>query len=267
MIKGCDFFMNIITAYATKNDCYKAQQPMTPVGIVLHSTGANNPNLKRYVDCRSECGINWYRNHWNNPSAKIGEQCVHSFIGYDKNKKVRVANILPYNYACWGCGRGKHGSYNYNPTGHIQIELCEDNLQNKTYFNEVFKVAIEYCAMLCKQFNLKPSTIVSHAEAHKKGYASNHADCDHWFKIHGKTMDDFRRAVESLMGGFKPYLVLVTTDVLNVRSGAGTNNKIVTTVRKDDVYTIVKEKIVNGVKWGKLKSGLGYICLDYTKKL
>jgi N-acetylmuramoyl-L-alanine amidase len=43
--------MNIITAYATKNDCYVIKQPMTPVGIVLHSTGANNPHLKRYVDC------------------------------------------------------------------------------------------------------------------------------------------------------------------------------------------------------------------------
>ena len=99
---------NIITAYATKNDCYIVKQPMNPVGIVIHSTGANNPNLKRYVDCPSECGKNWYNNHWNNPSSKIGEQCVHSFIGYDKYNKVRVANILPYNYACWGCGRGKY---------------------------------------------------------------------------------------------------------------------------------------------------------------
>ena len=177
--------MNIITAYATKNDCYKAQQPMTPVGIVLHSTGVNNPHLKRYVDCKSECGINWYNNHWNNPSSKIGDVCVHSFIGYDKNYEVRVANILPYNYACWGCGSGKYGSYNYNPTGHIQIELCEDNLWNEEYFNEVYRVAAEYCAMLCKKFNLQPATIVSHAEAYKKGYASNHADCDHWFSIHG----------------------------------------------------------------------------------
>ena len=43
--------MNIIMAYATKNDCYIIKQPITPVGVVLHSTGVNNPNLKRYVDC------------------------------------------------------------------------------------------------------------------------------------------------------------------------------------------------------------------------
>ena len=256
-------FINIITAYATKNDCYIAKQPITPVGIVLHSTGANNPNLKRYVDYPSELGKNWYNNHWNNPSTKIGEQCVHSFIGYDKHNKVRVANILPYNYACWGCGRGKHGSYNYNPTGHIQIELCEDDLTNETYFNAVFSTAAEYCAMLCKQFNLHPATIVSHAEAHKKGYASNHADCDHWLAIHGKTMGQFRKLVESMLGEFKPYIVRVVADVLNVRQGPGVNNKIITTIKKKEAYTIIEEK--NG--WGLLKSKIGWISLDYVERV
>ena len=259
--------MNIITAYATKNDCYIAKQPMTPVGIVLHSTGANNPNLKRYVDCRSECGINWYNNHWNNPLSKIGDVCVHSFIGYDKNYDVRVANILPYDYACWGCGSGKYGSYNYNPTGHIQIELCEDNLWNEEYFNEVYRVAAEYCAMLCKQFNLQPATIVSHAEASKKGYASNHADCDHWFSIHDKTMNQFRNLVESILGQSTRYLVRITADVLNVRKGPGTNYPIVTTVKKNEVYTIVGEKVVGNDIWGALKSGAGHICITYTAKL
>lgn len=256
--------MDIITAYAVKNDCYIQKQPMHPVGILLHSTGANNPNLKRYVDCKSECGLNIYNNHWNNPSKKIGQVCVHSFIGYDKNKNVRVANILPYNYAAWGCGSGSKGSYNYNPYGHIQIELCEDNLQNAEYFNKVYQVAVEYCAMLCKKFGINPSTIVSHAEAYKKGYASNHKDCDHWFAIHGKTMYDFRRAVQYLVSG--TYLIKVTASVLNVRQNAGTNNPIVTTIKLNEVYTIVEEKMVNGVMWGKLKSQVGWICLDYTEK-
>ena len=259
--------MNIITAYATKNDCYKAKRHMTPVGIVLHSTGVNNPNLKRYVDCPSECGRNWYNNHWNNPSSKIGEVCVHSFIGYDKNNEVRVANILPYNFSCWGCGSGKYGSYNYNPVGHIQIELCEDNLRNENYFNEIYGVAAEYCAMLCKQFNLQPSSIVSHCEAHNKGYASSHADCDHWFAIHGKSMNDFRKLVESILRLHSKYLVRVTADVLNVRIGAGTQHAIATTVKRNEVYNIVEERVVGNAVWGKLVSGAGWICLTYTKKL
>lgn len=66
---------------------------------------------------------------------------------------------------------------------------------------------------------------------------------------------------------FTPYTVKVNTDVLNVRAGAGTNYKLVMTVKKGEVYTIVEETSGKGAnKWGKLKSGAGWIALDYTKK-
>lgn len=58
------------------------------------------------------------------------------------------------------------------------------------------------------------------------------------------------------------YTVKVTANVLNVRAGAGTNYKITTTIKKNEVYTITDE--ING--WGRLKSGAGYICLNYTTK-
>ncbi|MDU2122924.1 MAG: N-acetylmuramoyl-L-alanine amidase [Clostridium celatum] len=59
------------------------------------------------------------------------------------------------------------------------------------------------------------------------------------------------------------YRVKITANVLNVREGAGTNYYIVTTVKRNEVYTIVEES--NG--WGKLKSGEGWISLSYTIKL
>lgn len=59
------------------------------------------------------------------------------------------------------------------------------------------------------------------------------------------------------------YKVKVTADVLNVRKGAGTNYAVTTSVKRNEIYTIVETK--NG--WGKLKSGAGWICLDYTKKV
>jgi hypothetical protein len=33
----------------TQSTCYKGTSPMTVKGVLWHSTGANNPNLKRYV--------------------------------------------------------------------------------------------------------------------------------------------------------------------------------------------------------------------------
>lgn len=62
---------------------------------------------------------------------------------------------------------------------------------------------------------------------------------------------------------FTTYKVKVTTSALNIRSGPGTNNKIVGVIRDKGVYTIVDEK--SG--WGKLKSGAGWISLNYCKKV
>ena len=62
---------------------------------------------------------------------------------------------------------------------------------------------------------------------------------------------------------FVPYLIKVSVDILNVRSGPGTGYRISTQVKKNQVYTIIDEK--NG--WGKLKSGAGWISLQYTRKI
>ncbi len=187
---------NIIVAHAVKNACYKAARPMKPAGIVVHSTGANNPYLKRYVDCPAQVGENRYSNHWNVEKPGRQSVCVHAFIGYDKNKQVRVAEILPLEICCWGIGRGVKGSYNYAPP-HIQFEICEDDLQSKTYYSQAFDVAAEYCAYLCEKYHLAVKTIVSHKEAYQKGYGSNHGDPEHWMKRFGDTMDAFRARVQA----------------------------------------------------------------------
>lgn len=67
---------------------------------------------------------------------------------------------------------------------------------------------------------------------------------------------------------FTPYKVKVTTSVLNIRKGAGTNYGTNGSIRDKGVYTIVAEASGTGAtKWGKLKSGAGWISLDYTKKV
>ena len=68
----------------------------------------------------------------------------------------------------------------------------------------------------------------------------------------------------NLETAFKPYMVKVTVGSLNVRSGPGTNYKINTTIRDRGCYTIVDEANEN---WGKLKSGAGWISLNYTQKI
>ena len=66
--------------------------------------------------------------------------------------------------------------------------------------------------------------------------------------------------------GFRPYTVKVSVTELRIRSGPGTDTKAKGFI-KPGVYTIVEEADGPGAKrWGKLKSGAGWISLDYAEK-
>ena len=61
------------------------------------------------------------------------------------------------------------------------------------------------------------------------------------------------------------YLIRVTCDALNIRSGPGTSCSIVGQIKDRGVYTITHEDSTE--TWGKLRSGVGWIHLGYTKKV
>lgn len=197
--------MRIIECLHTDSRCYKAAEPSCPVGIVVHSTGVNNPSLKRYVQPSKDdpnydelialIGKNANGNSWNRNIKKS----AHYMIGKLADGTVATAHILPEEFCAWGVGSGKKGSYNYNPTSHIQFEICEDGLTNAAYFKDCYNAAVSLCADICRRWGWEADVIVSHKEAHKKGYASNHKDVDHWLKKHGLTMKDFREDVDLLL--------------------------------------------------------------------
>lgn len=65
-----------------------------------------------------------------------------------------------------------------------------------------------------------------------------------------------------------PFVVKVTADSLNYRSGPGTGNGVVGTITDHGTYTISEVSDGPGAsKWGKLKSGLGWVSLDFVQKL
>jgi hypothetical protein len=62
-----------------------------------------------------------------------------------------------------------------------------------------------------------------------------------------------------------PYTVKVTANALNIRKGAGTDTAVVGVIADKGVYTITEEKPGVGASlWGRLKSGAGWISLDYV---
>lgn len=182
-------------AYARNNVAYKAARPMpqgSPAGIIIHSTGANNPYLWRYVNAPKICGENPNRNYFDRPDSNV---CPHAVIGKMPKGAVRAAKLLPWNICCWGCGDGSKGSYNYSPA-YIQIEIAEDALNDRAYFEEAFGLAADLCQRLMKNYpTIKPENIISHKEAHARGYASNHGDPEHWLARFGKDMNWFRAQV------------------------------------------------------------------------
>ena len=190
--------MKFYTQILTQNDCYKAGRTITPRGVMVHSTGANNPKLSRYVPGNDAIDRNTAGNHWDMSGTGA---CVHAFIGKLADGSVGVVQTLPWNRRGWHCGKGSRGSANDT---HISFEICEDALQDASYFNAVYQAAVELTADLCKQYGLDPQragVVICHSEGHTRGIASNHADVMHWFPEFGKNMDTFRADVARTMEG------------------------------------------------------------------
>ena len=200
----------------TQSTCYKGTGKMTVKGVLWHSTGANNPWLKRYVQPSDNAsdrdkwlellGKNQYNNDWNHISHQAGLNC---WIGKLADGTVTTVQTMPWDYRPWGCASGSNGSCN---SGWIQFEICEDNLSDKNYFNKVYKEACEITAYLCDMYNFDPHgyqtfngvkvpVILCHQDSYKLGLGSNHGDIYHWFRKYGKDMDDVRDDVAALMKG------------------------------------------------------------------
>lgn len=97
---------------------------------------------------------------------------------------------------------------------------------------------------------------------HNLGYAKKCADENKGYSV----FDESGKVLYSNTA-FEPYLVKVSISDLNIRKGPGTNYARTKYIPKG-VYTIVEESDGKGAtKWGKLKSGAGWISLDYVKRV
>jgi N-acetylmuramoyl-L-alanine amidase len=174
--------MNLNKLIFTNNACYKAGRTITVKGLMLHSTGANNPTLRRYVGPDDGLlGKNQYNNHWNQTNPDGRQVCVHGFIGKLADGTIATYQTLPWNHRGWHGGSGAKGSVNDT---HIGVEMCEDGLTDAAYFNAVYKEAAELFAHLCREFGLDPlkdGVIIGHYEGYQRGVASNHGDPKNWF--------------------------------------------------------------------------------------
>ncbi len=179
--------MQITERFAVKNKCYQAGAPLTPRGIMLHSVGTPQPSAAVFAR-----GFNQYQ-----PGG--ASVCVHAFVQADGT----VYQTLPWEMIAWHCG----GAANQT---HIGVEMTEPS-EGMTYAEAAeqiagtYRTAVELFAALCRQYGLDPAqdgVIIGHAEGHRRGVASNHADPELLWRTYdmGYTMDGFRADVAEAMG-------------------------------------------------------------------
>lgn len=248
--------MNLVQHILTDNQCFKAGKKIKPTGIMLHSVGVPQPNAAVFL------------NTWNTEACNV---CVHAFV--DGNDGT-VYQTLPWDHRAWHCGSSANNT-------HISVEMCEPAYiryisgssfsilpgklsECQESAKRTYTSAVELFAMLCKEYGLDPlksKTIISHAEGHKLGMASNHGDPEHlWKQLKlGFTMDGFRKDVAAKMADSassgrpsgspeEPFLVKTKT-ALNIRTSPSLSAGIIG-VASIGVYTIVKTY----EDWGLLKS-------------
>ena len=86
----------------------------------------------------------------------------------------------------------------------------------------------------------------------KNGWAINSTVDQKYLTVVGKT--------------FEPYIIRVEVDALNIRLAPSTLATVVGTIRDRGAYTIVADEDgLGATRWGKLKSGAGWVSLDYCK--
>ena len=197
----------IYRLYFTDSDCFKKRTVQVPRGVQVHSTGANNPWLRRYVGPDDgRLGENPNGNTHNRPGGNV---CANAYIGKLKDGTVAVYQTMPWDYRCWLSGSGSNG--NANKLGYIGFEICEDSTLNEEYFNDAVRgTAVLLAAYLCREFGFTAWSALAtsvgdayavedHAGLHRMGLASNHGDIGLWLRKFGYTMKDFRYWVQEAL--------------------------------------------------------------------
>ena len=178
--------MHIIEVFTTGNKCYQVGAPLRPQGLMLHSIGTPQPSaavLARYFDQYQPGGQS---------------VCVHAFL----EASGAVYQTLPWEMRGWHCGGAANGT-------HIGVEMTEPDVsmpyaEAAEQITGTYRTAVALFAQLCGVYGLDPladGVIIGHAEGHRRGVASNHADPEYLWNTYGMgyTMDGFRRDVAAAM--------------------------------------------------------------------
>lgn len=168
----------------------------------------------------------------------------------------------------------------------VTIEVASDATHPYAITDKAMAALIDLCADICRRNGIKQ--LIWKADPTLVGQPSKQNMTVHrWFAAKAcpgdyiyERLGDIAAKVNAKLGvatstptpaapvSQVPYMVRITATDLRIRKGPGTNTVIVQNAIKPGVYTIVSEATGPGATlWGKLKSGVGWVSLDFCTKL
>lgn len=185
-------------------------------------------------------------------------------IGYDG----RIALIVDEGRRSW-CS-----SSNANDQRAVTIEVASDLYEPYAMNKKAYNALVDLCVDICKR-NGKTKLLWLKTQAKALSYEPKNDEMvltvHRWFANKScpgdwlfARLDDLADTVTAKLGGKCNYRVKIVKKVA-VRKKAKKTSKKVGVLNKGEVYTIIQKSA--NKKWGKLKSGLGWIALGYTEKV
>lgn len=168
----------------------------------------------------------------------------------------------------------------------VTIEVASDTTHPYAITEKAMAALIELCADICRRNGIKKllwkgdKKLVGKVDQQNltvhRWFANKACPGDYIYQRLG----DIAAKVNAKLGasgtspgpiasvGKVPYRVRITATDLRVRQSPSTDSAIVQKAIAPGVYTIVSEATGKGATlWGKLKSGLGWVALDFCKKI
>lgn len=157
----------------------------------------------------------------------------------------------------------------------ITIEVASDKTHPYKVTDKAYEALIKLLVDICKRNKIKElkwkadkSLIGKPSQQNMtvhRWFANKACPGEYLYERHGQ----IATAVNKQLNAAVSYRVRVDISDLNIRKGPGTNYAKTGQYTGKGVFTITKESKGKGSErgWGKLKSGAGWISLDYTKKI
>lgn len=226
------------------------------------------------------------KNSMYNPSGNVTKVTIHHMAGnqgadacakmHALSKYQQSANYYIGSDGKIVCGvdeefRAWTSGSKANDYQAITIEVANNTgAPNWTISDAAYKSLIKLCKDICSRYHIEPSFTGDSKGSFTFHYMFQATECPGPYikKNIYRIIDDvkgFHQTNQSTTTHepASSFLVKVTVTDLNIRSGPGTKYKRVGHITDQGTYTIVEKS----GKWGKLKSGAGWIYLGYTREV